>query len=184
MLYFIHHPTTPIVILTNNPYIVLSYRLRSWSTTLSWSEVLEDHVEWREDSSVTRPTYNPIRPVQNTASSLFSRILSFMGASIAFVPGYTPSGVQVSVEGLRIYGEGDGSDAYEDEDENDEYDEVRSTSLVHFLTALERSWYFERGLETPVGGWTLCTEGDWAFGYRLETGVWQMDMVPEYEEWV
>jgi hypothetical protein len=170
MLYFIHHPSGPVVILTTNPYILLAHRLSGWSTTPSWSEVLEDHPEWRAPTSTS--TCTPA----NT-SNLFKRILGAMGAGIAIVPGFTPAGVQVTST-LLVGSEGEGDDGGDGEMEGD----VRNTGPVHFFTAVERTWYFERGLETPLDGWTLCTEGDRAFDYRLEGGAWEVEEIPGYGE--
>jgi hypothetical protein len=169
MLYFIHHPSGPVVILTTNPYILLAHRLSGWSTTPSWSEVLEDHPEWRAPTSTS--TCTPA----NT-SNLFKRILGAMGAGIAIVPGFTPAGVQVTST-LLVGSEGEGDDGGDGEMEGD----VRNTGPVHFFTAVERTWYTERGLKMPLEGWTLCTEGDRAFDYWLEDGAWELEEVPGYD---
>jgi hypothetical protein len=97
-----------------------------------------------------------------------------MGASIAIVPSFTPARVQVA-SGLLARDE----DNEEEEEEEEEEGEMRNTGPVHFLAAVERAWYFERGINTPLDGWT---EGDRAFDYRLQDGVWELEDVPGYDE--
>lgn len=92
------------------------------------------------------------------------------------VPGYVPTGPEMTARLLAaeregVYGEG----------EVGEVDEVTSNAgPVHFLTAVTRSRYHELGLATPDEKWITCTEGDKVFDYRLEQGVWELDVVPEY----
>jgi hypothetical protein len=171
MLYFIHHPSGPVVILTTNPYILLAHRRSGWSTTPSWSDVLEDHPEWRPPTIMSTPT-----STSTNTSNLFKRILGAMGAGIAIVPGFTPAGVQVASTLLAVESED------EEDDKGQDDGDVRNTGPVHFFTAVERTWYFERGLKMPLDGWTLCTEGDRAFDYRLEDGAWELEEVPRYDE--
>jgi hypothetical protein len=169
MLYYIHNLSDNVVIFTTNPYILLSYCLRGWHTTPSWPKVLDDHPQWcAEHSSI-----NSSAP---SAPSLFMRIVDAMSTSIAIVSSFTPAGMQVA-SGMWTRNELD------EDDENDENDdeekekgegEMRNTGPVHFLTAVERAWYFERGLERPKDGWT--------FNYRLEDGVREFEIVPGYED--
>jgi hypothetical protein len=105
------------------------------------------------------------------------RILGAVGASIAIIPSFTPAGVHVASEiwtGNQV----------DEDDENDVEGEgeMRNTGPVHFLTAVERPWYFECGLEPPMDGWTLCTGGDRAFEYRLEDGAWEFEVVHGHED--
>ncbi|KAH4255505.1 hypothetical protein HBI04_233070 [Parastagonospora nodorum] len=166
MLYFLHHPAGPVVIRTTNPYIVLSYQRNAWHTTTSWPEVLEDHPEWSSPSPNILPT-----------STLCSRIFNAMRTSLAMVPGYVPTGVGMTARLLAAERGG----VYGGEADEDEVDEVTSNAgPVHFLTAVTRSRYHELGLATPDEKWITCTEGDKVFDYRLEQGIWELDVVPEY----
>lgn len=94
-----------------------------------------------------------------------------MSTSLAMVPGYVPKGPEMTARLL----------AAEREGMYGEVDEVTSNAgPVYFLTAVTRSRYHELGLATPDEKWITCTEGDEVFDYRLEQGIWELDVVPEY----
>lgn len=174
MLYFIHHPAGPVVIRTSNPYIVLSYQHNGWLTTTSWPEVLEDHPEWQARSS-------ECTCADEQPPSLVGRVLSGLGAMLAIVPTYVPTRVQGTATLLTSRARP--ADDVEDEEwEMVDEEPISNTGPVNFLTAIPRIRYHERGLSTPTEGWTMCTEGDEVFDYRLEQGVWELDLVPEYAE--
>ncbi|EAT78647.1 hypothetical protein SNOG_14022 [Parastagonospora nodorum SN15] len=106
------------------------------------------------------PEWSSPSPNILPTSTLCSRIFNAMRTSLAMVPG---GGV------------------YGGEADEDEVDEVTSNAgPVHFLTAVTRSRYHELGLATPDEKWITCIEGDEVYDYRLEQGIWELDVVPEY----
>jgi hypothetical protein len=65
-------------------------------------------------------------------------------------------------------------------EEEGEEEMMSNTEPVQFLPAVTRVWYRERGLATPDGKWITYSEGDKVFDYRLEQGIFELDVVLEY----
>ncbi|KAF1944365.1 hypothetical protein EJ02DRAFT_341136 [Clathrospora elynae] len=153
MKHYIHHPAGPVVILTNNPSIVLHHQRKGWLTTPSFSSVLRSHPEWTPPRP---PTTSP--GATNMIKRLSSTILGSLSATLTMLPSYTSAVKE------------------EEEEEN-------NSGPIHWMTALERKWYWECGYAAPTTGWFICTEGEKAFDYRLENGKWEVgeDMPPRYE---
>jgi hypothetical protein len=172
MLYFLHHPAGNVVIRTNNPYIVLQYQHKGFLTTPSFDEVLAEHPEWR-----TKPTAPPTSaaPTKNFAAMLLGTLFGSLRATLAFVPSFSPAGVATIAPLLARTSSPTASDKTQHEEE-----QPSNTGPIHWLTAVERKWYWERGFKAPVGSWVMCTEGDEVFDYRLEEGVWELEAVPGY----
>ncbi|KAF2829325.1 hypothetical protein CC86DRAFT_188153 [Ophiobolus disseminans] len=171
MLYFIHNPAGNIVIRTTNPYIILQYQHRGWITATSFSDVLAAHPEWRSPPpSPTRGT-----PAKGFSATLFTTLFGRLSATLAFVPTYTAAGV-ASVAPLLARTH---SSARSSQEEVENEEQPSNTSPLHFLTAVERKWYFERGYTTPRSAWVMCTEGDEVFDYRLEEGEWDVDVAAQ-----
>tara|TARA_R110002003_G_scaffold595_8_gene20769 strand:- start:4070 stop:4633 length:564 start_codon:yes stop_codon:yes gene_type:complete len=177
MLYFSHHPAGNVVIRTNNPYIVLQHQGNGWLTTTSWEEVLQDHPEWRSPEAPQVDCH--AGPPKSLATLISKAFLGLLSPTITLVSTFTPSGGQTTSSLLAL-----GSSSLDQE--NDETGKAHqkqpsNAGPVHWLTAIERKWYYERGLTTPVGAWIMCTEGDEAFDYLLITGVCELDVAPPYE---
>jgi hypothetical protein len=175
MLYFIHHPAGPVVIRTSNPYIVLQYQHKGWHTTTSWAEVLEDHPEWQAPRT-------PSTPDQNQRPSLTARILGALSSTLAILLAYAPTGVSPVAAAILAAQTQRNNDGEAEEWEYAASEPTNNTGPIHFMSAIPRSWYRERALSLPTEGWVICTEGDEVFNHRLEQGVWQVDVVPEYAE--
>lgn len=47
---------------------------------------------------------------------------------------------------------------------------MRNSAPIKWMTALERRWYRDQGLQIPQSAWTLCAEGERTFDYRLLFG--------------
>ena len=52
---------------------------------------------------------------------------------------------------------------------------VRNASHISWMTAVECTWYRERGLQITENGWALHVEGERAFSYRLELCLLDID---------
>jgi hypothetical protein len=179
MIYLIHHPAGNVVIRTTIPYIVLSYQSRGWLTTTSWTDLLSAHPEWRDsprDSPAPTPRANAAQP--RMFARVCAAILVSLDGTLAFAP------MRRATRGAttaRLIAAQDVDDDDEGEDKIEE-EPISNAAPIHHLTAIPRTWYQQRGYRTPVSSWTLCTEGDEAFDYRLEDGVWELENVPGYEE--
>jgi len=170
MLYFIHHPAGNVVLLTNNAYIVLSYQRNGWLTTTAFDDVLAEHPEWRTPPTPTATT--PEMSKKGFAATLFSTLFGSLSGMLAFVPSYSPSGVG-SVAPLL-------ADTHHASSSTSREELPSDTGPIHWLTAIERVWYSQRGLTAPAGSWITCTEGDDGFEYRLEEGIWELELAPTY----
>jgi hypothetical protein len=170
MLYYIHHPAGNVVIRTTNPYIVLSYQSHGWLTTTSFTELLHDHPEWRENVQKTAPhevdTHGVVARLRCTVFNSLS----------AFIPSYTSAGTDVTAPLL--------ANSYPPTHSEEETAQARqlaiNTGPIHYMTAVERSWYRERGHKTPTTAWIMCEKDEGMFDYRLENGVWDLDALPSY----
>jgi hypothetical protein len=183
MLYFIHHSSGNVVIRTNNPFIVLQHQRHGWLTATSLDEVLLEHPEWGSD-------LDPGRARHDAATKLVSRfcgsVLAKFSPTLALVPSYTPSGTVSTISLLSmgaaqdasVPAEGTGANPIGRVDTSRNAPATKSvpnTAPMKWMTAVERKWYRKRGLQMPETAWTICTEGDEAFDYRLMFGVWDVD---------
>jgi hypothetical protein len=167
MIYHIHHPAGPVVIRTNNPYIVLHHQNLGWCTTTSFDDVLHDHPEWQSKISISNPTS---KAVGNMVSRAASAVLGAMSTTMAILPAYTPSSTATIAPLLAS------NSAQEDVGEVSQ-EPVANSAPVQWMTALTRSHYKLLNLDIPQAGWIVPTEAPIPFEYRLEPGVW--DLLPE-----
>jgi hypothetical protein len=117
------------------------------------------------------------------ASSLVKHVseafLGLLSPTITLVSTFTPSGGQTTASLLAL-----GSSGLDQENDGTgkaHQKQLSNAGPVQWLTAIERKWYYERGLTTPAGAWMMCTEGDEAFDYLLISGVCELDVAPPYE---
>lgn len=159
-IYFIHHPSGNVVIRTDNAYIVLWHQLRGWLTTTSFADVLHDHPEWSPAVDAPLPprpqsTLQRHRICDILASPLYSFLALYTGIRTESAISNTPSN--------DVSGEG-----------SDDAPLKSNSGPIHWMTALERGWYEERGHELPVAGWIRCAGSEEEFEYRLESGKWEL----------
>jgi len=173
MLHFLHHPAGNIVIRTNNPYIVLQYQNKGWLSATSLDEVIAEHPEWQDFApSCTATIFDA--PAQSFAAILCSTLFSSLSATLALVPSYSPTGVLATAPLLAQSSPADSTSSQHAKSS-------ANAGPLHWLTAVERKWWWRRGHSAPIGSWIMCMEGDEAFDYRLEDGMWELEMPPEYE---
>jgi hypothetical protein len=166
MLYYIHHPAGNVVIRTTNPYIVLQYQPKGWLTTTSFEQVLHDHAEWRTD---VQNTAAPHESERHSGPGIVSR---FRSALCRFLPTYTSAqttpllSTSTTTHAAKVTTGREGGD---------------NTGPIHWMTAVEREWYRERGYKTSATVWIVCEKDERMFDYRLESGVWDLDALPSYD---
>jgi len=173
MLTYIHHPAGPVVIRTTHPSIALCYQKRGWLTTSSFAQVLRDHPEWQ--STPILPTSITSTPSTEPQERIFARIastvISSLSATIAIVPSYAPTGVR-SIAPLFVGEVG--------HDVNREKREgfINNGEPIHWMTAVERTWYRDHGLPVPTTGWLKCSRRCEAIEHILESGELDIDVSP------
>ncbi|KAG9194427.1 hypothetical protein G6011_04462 [Alternaria panax] len=175
MLNYIYHPAGPVVIRTTNPTITLTYSDCGWLTTQSFPDVLHDHPEWQ--STPAPPSSTPTNaPKESIATRIGSAILSSLSATMAIVPSYAPSGVG-STAPIIV-----GSYGRDEAEQRERHESVGNSAPIHWMTAVERSWYQNRDLPVPIIGWLKCDEGGETFKYRLVSGELDIETPPpEYD---
>lgn len=177
MIYYITHPDGPVVIRTSNPFIVMHHQKRGWCTATSLDDVLHNHPEWQ-----------PQEPLSNAKPSMLNCVARVMcqsfSSAFALIPAYSSAGTKFTASLLASQAEADDDHA---EYQVDRLCQPQSEQVpdnyksIHWMTALERQWYMDRGYKTPERAWEICTEDDTAFDFRLEFGEWEIDEVPAYE---
>lgn len=170
-IYYIHHPSGNVVIRTDNPYIVLWHQNKGWLTTTAFDEVLHDHHEWRpavEASQLPRAPSILQRVCTVLISPLRSILALYAGSSVEA----TPLGSSTSNPTSTSASASEGDSGLLD----------KNFGPIHWMTALERSWYCEHRHRIPLTGWITCSGSDGSFEYRLESGKWELsgDAPPTY----
>jgi hypothetical protein len=174
MLSYIYYPAGPVVIRTTSAAISLIYRDRGWLITQSFSDVLRDHPEWR--STPAPPTPKPTHISGGSiATRIGSVILPFLSTTMATIPSHAPTGVG-SLAPIIVgnYGRGE-------VERKEQQESVGNFAPIHWMTAVERSWYRDRALPVPIIGWLKCDEGEETFEYRLVGGELDFEAPPGYD---
>jgi hypothetical protein len=177
MLYYIHHPGGPVVIRTDNPYIVQHHQNLGWLPTTSFDEVLQDHPEWQQKAPQTTAS-----PSKSLTERFDSAVLGAMSATLAIVPSYTPSGTATTA---RLLASSTSPSPYPSNNEGKHAptEPAANTLPIHWMTALTRDYYNIKKLtlHTPDGniarGWISCKLGPYPFSYRLASGI--IDLPPD-----
>jgi hypothetical protein len=176
MLHYIHHPSGPIVLLTTSPYILLSHQATGWLTTPSFADVLAEHPEWREAEE------NGEGGGGGGAGTggMCGRWWNYLSAS---VPKMDRDMNTTETAPLLVDTSTSPTPARPHHQQPHEPRQIPTNiDAIQYMTALERSWYRDRGYRTPQTGWISCQGKDGVFDYRLERGVWECEEVPGYEE--
>jgi hypothetical protein len=174
MLYYIHHPGGPVVIRTDNPYIVQHHQNLGWLTTTSFEEVLQDHPEWQQKAPQTTAS-----PSNSLVERFGAAVLGAMSATLAIISSYTPSGTSTTAPLLTP---NSSPRAHEGENEQPPTEPAANSLPIHWKTALTRDYYnVKKTIHTPNGniarGWIPCELGPYPFSYRLASGI--IDLPPD-----
>jgi hypothetical protein len=113
-------------------------------------------------------------PKESILTRLGAAILSSLSATMAMLPSHAPTGVG-SMAPIIVWSGRDSAERRE------RRELAGSSAPIRWMTAVERSWYQDRGLPVPIIGWHKCNQGDETFKYRLVEGELNIKVPPEYD---